>query len=529
MAGTRLWMLCKASLPILIVVFASCASSPDPTALRTYIESEPTTFDPAFAVDYPSGRICALMFDGLMRPGDGLKIEGCLAKSWEISRDGTLYSFFLKDARFSDGTPVTAVDVKYSLERLLAPDVGSPRGWVVSAVIGAEAFRSGDDQGLAGIIALDDTTLSIELSKPFPPFLSMLAMPSAGVVPAAWARTAEAEDWRSPVCSGPWVLSAWSEGQSVILSRNPNYRRLPVLERVVLRVLPERMTQVAEFEVGNLDHLSVPKAEIDRWSMDPVWGPRLERHVELAVTYIGINCQKAPFDDPRVRRALNHALDRQAVVGSLMKDVAVPSAGAVPPGLPGADGGRPSYTYDVELAKELLAQAGYADGISMEIWYRDGGGAEQVLEAVQAYLKAAGVRVSIQAREWGTLKEAVNRGVPDAYYLDWYADYPDAENFLFPLFHSSNWGGGGNRARFADSGVDSLLELAGYESDPDVRYDLYRRIDELVHHDAPWIYLWHPVRVELRQPWLEGPVVHPLFYGERYLTLSKTRGGRYAG
>lgn len=507
----------------------SCAGSPDPTALRSYLESEPSTLDPAFAVDYPSGRICALLYDGLMRPGEGLGIEGSLAKSWRLSGDGTLYTFTLKEALFSDGRKITAGDVKYSLERLLAPEIGSPRGWIVSSVVGAEELEAGLSPRLEGVEAPDDTTVLIHLKKPFPPFLSMLAMPSAAVVPAYWAARAGKDDWRAPVCSGPWILDGWREGEGIVLARNPHYRNAPALERVVLRVLPERMTQVAEFEVGNIDHLSVPKAEIKRWAMDPDWGPRLERHVELAVTYVGLNCQKEPFNDPVVRRALNHAVDTEAIVGDLMEGVAVPSVGAVPPGLPGWDKSREHYSYDVELAKELLARAGHPNGFEMEIWYRDGGGAEQVLEAVQAYLKKAGIRALLQAREWGTLKEAVNRGVPDAYYLDWYADYPDAENFLFPLFHSSNWGGGGNRARFSDPGVDSLLELAGSESNPELRYELYRRIDGIVYGEAPWIYLWHPVRVELRQPWLEGPVVHPLFYGERYITLTKKRGGRYTG
>lgn len=527
-ASSHLWMSFKASLLCLLVLFCSCAGSPDPTALRSYLESEPSYFDPAFAVDVPAGRLCALMFDGLLCPGEGADVKGCLAESWEVSPDGTLYRFHLTDARFSDGTVITAHDAEYSLKRLLRPDVGSPRGWILSAVRGADEFKSGGGEDLEGVAALDDKTLTVRLSKPFAPFISMLAMPSAGIVPAGWVEAAGPDHWRSPVGSGPWVVERWEEGDRIVLSRNPHYRRPSKLERLVFRILPERMTQVAEFEVGNLDHLTVPKAEIKRWTMDPTWGPLLEHQVELAVTYIGLNCQKRPLDDPRVRRALNYAVDMHAVVAELMKGAAVPSNGAVPPGLRGHDPSRPGYAYDVDLARKLLAEAGLPDGFSMEIWYRDGGGAEQVLEAIQAYLREIGVAAAIQAREWGTLKEAVNRGVPDAYYLDWYADYPDAENFLFPLFHSSNWGGGGNRARFSDPVVDSLLIAAGNEPDPDVRYDMYRRLDALVYDDAPWIYLWHPVRVELRQPWLDGPMLHPLFYGRRYLTVSKTAGGRDA-
>lgn len=518
-------MLCKASLVCLAALLCSCAGSHDPTTFKSYLESEPAGLDPAFAVDVPSGRLCALIYDGLLSPGDGAEVKGCLAERWDVSSDGTVYTFHLTDARFSDGRRVTPSDVKYSLERLLRPDVGSPRGWIVSPVVGAEELRSGDREELEGVQVLDERSLSIRLKRPFPPFLSMLAMPAAGVVPADWAAAVGDDGWRSPVCSGPWTVESWNEGDAILLSRNRQYRNPPELEGIEFRILPERMTQVAEFEVGNLDHLSVPKAEIKRWTMDPEWAPRLERLVELAVAYIGLNNTKPPLNEVRVRRALNHALDLHAIVGGLMKGVAVASSGAVPPGLRGHDPSRTRYAYDPERAEELLAEAGYPGGFSMEIWYRDGGGAEQVLEAVQAYLKEIGVDVALQAREWGTLKEAVNKGIPDAYYLDWYADYPDAENFLFPLFHSDNWGGGGNRARFSDPVVDSLLVQAGQERDPDARYDLYRRIDGLVYSQAPWIYLWHPVKVELRQSWLKGPILHPLFYGRRYLDVTKVRAG----
>jgi ABC-type transport system substrate-binding protein len=519
----------RVSLLCLAVAACSCAGHYDRSVFRSYIESEPSNLDPAFAVDVSSGRLCALLFDGLVRPGPGSEVEGGLAERWEISPDGLVYTFHLGNSRFSDGRPVTGSDVKRSLERLLRPDIGSPRGWILSAVAGAESFSSGGSRELAGIEAVDDSTLVIRLSRPFAPFLSMLAMPSAGVAPASSA-AATADVWRSPVCSGPWKVQRWDEGERILLARNDRYARPPALERLEFRLIPERMTQVAEFEVGNLDQLSVPKAELKRWTTDPRWAPYIESQVELAVTYIGLNNSKTPFDDPRVRRALNYGLDLHSIVEGLMKGAAVPSAGAVPPGLRGNDPARRGRPYDPDRAERLLAEAGLGGGLSMEIWYRDGGGAEQVLEAVQAQLKRVGVDVTLVAREWGTLKEAVNHGVPDSYFLDWYADYPDAENFLFPLFYSGNWGGGGNRARYSNAGVDSMLVAAAAEADPGARYDLYRRIDEKVYEDAPWIYLWHPVKVEVHQPWVEGRILRPLFYGQRYTDVVKARrGGRGAG
>jgi len=507
-----------------LALAAGCAGRRDDAALVSYLESEPAGLDPAFAVDVPSGRLCALLYDGLVGPGEGGRPEGRLAENWEVSADGTRYTFHLREAFFSDGTPVTSRDVAYSIERLLSPDVGSPRGWVAAAISGAASFALGETRSLDGLSTPDERTLVVRLSRPFAPFISMLAMPCAGVVPAGWAGAARAGDWRSPVCSGPWKVGEWKEGQRIVLVRNERHRKRAPLERVVFRVLPERMTQVAEFEVGNLDHLSVPRAEIARWENSPEWKPYVEKQVELAVTYIGLNCQKPPFEDPRVRRALNYALDVEALVDGVMKGAAVPARGAIPPGLRGYDPGRKAYGYDPERARELLSEAGLREGLEMEIWYRDGGGAEEVLEAVQAYLARVGVSARLVAREWGTLKEAMNKGIPDAYYLDWYADYQDPENFLFPLFHSSNWGGGGNRARFSDPVVDSLLEAAAAELDPDERYEMYRRIDGVVYESAPWIYLWHPVRVEVRQPWLRGRILHPLFYGARYLDVVKEGG-----
>jgi ABC-type transport system substrate-binding protein len=521
--------LFRVSLLCLAVAACSCAGHYDQSVFRSYLESEPANLDPAFAVDVSSGRVCALLYDGLVRPGTGAEVQSSLAKRWEISPDGLVYTFHLGESRFSDGLSVTARDVVYSLERLLRPDIGSPRGWILSAVAGAEAFSSGRRRELAGLEAVDDSTLVIRLSRPFAPFLSMLAMPSAGVVPAS-SGPATADDWRAPVCSGPWKVQRWDEGEAIVLARNSYHARQPALERVEFRLIPERMTQVAEFEVGNLDQLSVPKAELKRWTMDARWAPYIESQVELAVTYVGLNNAKPPFDDVRVRRALNYAVDLHSIVADLMKGAAVPSTGAVPPGLRGNDPGRRGRAYDPDRASSLLDEAGLGDGLPMEIWYRDGGGAEQVLEALQAELKRVGVEATLVAREWGTLKEAVNHGVPDAYFLDWYADYPDAENFLYPLFYSGNWGGGGNRARYSNATVDSMLIAAAAETDPDARYELYRRIDAKVYEDAPWIYLWHPVKVEVHQPWVEGRILRPLFYGQRYTDVVKARrGGRGGG
>jgi ABC-type transport system substrate-binding protein len=156
----------------------------------------------------------------------------------------------------------------------------------------------------------------------------------------------------------------------------------------------------------------------------------------------------------------------------------------------------------------------------MEIWQRENPEGGRILESVQAYLGRVGVGVKLVTREWSAFKQAIERGTPDAFYLDWFADYPDAENFLSPLFHSSNRGGGGNRSGYVNGSVDSLLDEAALCADTAERWELYRRVEETVYGDAPWIFLWFPARYEIVSPRLQGYRIPVIFNGQRFLDVS---------
>ena len=176
----------------------------------------------------------------------------------------------------------------------------------------------------------------------------------------------------------------------------------------------------------------------------------------------------------------------------------------------------PVSRYDPGRAIRLLAEAGYAEGFEMEIWQRENPESGRILESVQGYLAEVGIEARIVTREWSAFKQAVDRGTPDAFYLDWFADYPEAGNFLMPLFHSGNRGGGGNRSGFADSAVDSILDRALLESDPSERWKLYAGAEERVISSAPWIFLWFPVRYEVVSHRLEGYEIPVIFNGQRF-------------
>lgn len=241
---------------------------------------------------------------------------------------------------------------------------------------------------------------------------------------------------------------------------------------------------------------------------------------ELRVVYIGLDNGSRPFSDARVRRALNHAVDVETIIARVLFGSALRARGAIPPGLRLARRPDERYPYDPDRARALLAEAGYSEGFDMELWQRENPEGGRVLESIQGYLAEVGIRATIVTREWTAFKQAIEQGAADAFYLDWFADYPDPENFLAPLFHSANRGGGGNRTGFSDPAVDSLIAAAGLCRDEAKRWELLAAAEEIVYRDAPWIFLWFPTRYELVAPRLKGYRMPVIFNGQRFLKVT---------
>ncbi len=498
-------------------VLPSCGTEPDNGYLRLALETEPTTADPVGSVDYSSGLVSSLVHANLVRFTPGGELVSDLATGWDISDDKKEYTFHLGAARFACGRPVTAEDVLYSFRRLLDPVRVSPRWWVLEDIEGAPAFHAGNAVDGLGISNQDDSTVVIRLSRPSAHFLSLLAMPAAGIVCRHDAEERGDEYGIQPCGSGPWSIGEWKEGDELILVRNPQLRSgRQALEGISIRIIPESMTRIAEFEVGNLDILEIPRSELDLWRSA---GAPLLSAEELRVVYIGLNNSRPPFDDPMVRRALNMAVDVEAIIVHVLFGAAVEARGSVPTALRRSPPPGELYTYDPDRARELLAEAGYGEGLEIEIWQRENPEGGRVLESVQAYLADVGVRARLVTREWGAFKQAVDQGTPDAFFLDWFADYPDAENFLAPLFHSRNRGGGGNRTGYSNQEVDSVIDAAALVSSAEERWELYRRAEEIVYSDAPWIFLWFPVRYEIVSPRLDGYRIPVIFNGQRFLDV----------
>ncbi|MDP6528104.1 MAG: ABC transporter substrate-binding protein [Gemmatimonadota bacterium] len=454
-----------------------------------------------------------MLHEGLVAFDGGGEIVPSLARAWELSDDGRLYRFHLDpEARASDGSSITSADVIRTFVRLLDPQTASPRAWVLDRVKGAARFHANGGDPPEGLRAPAPDIVEVELAEASAAFLGLLAMPNAVVLPVDGGES-------GAVSTGPWVLKERVGDSHLSFVPNPYWHgRAPAFRAVTVRILPEDFTRAAEFEVGRLDILEIPPSVSDRWSSSPPGGATIARRVALVVEYVGLNNDDPVLADVRVRRALNHAVNGDLILSTLLGGRGVRATGAVPPGLPGGGTGE-AWSYDPARARELLAEAGVSSDWVLEMWQRPSPRVSAILEAVQADLAAVGVRSVIRRRDWNALKASIDRGLAPAFFINWYADYPDAENFLQPLFHSDNVGGGGNRARFRDDGVDRLLAEMDLERDPARRAQRIARADRTVHALAPWIYLWHPVLEVAVSDRVRGFSPRPVPSSERWLDV----------
>jgi len=485
--------------------------------LHLRLKDDPSTLDPAYIVDVPGGALAAKIYNGLVRFDREGKVVPDLASRWEVSGDGRLYRFFLRDGvRFTNGRELAAEDIVYSLRRLLDPAVNSPRSWLLEAVKGAAAFMNGESKFPEGIRAAGKGVVEIELTTPVGIFLNYLAMPNNLVIPREEVERPGIAFSDHPCGTGPFQLVEWRHNNRIVLKRNPDYfEGSPCLAGIKYRIIPETLTAVVEFEQGNIDIMEVPRAEFERYTTDLPWKDQVRSRVGLNCYYVGFNCQKPPFNDPRLRRAFNYAIDRKKIIDVLLEGRAVPASGPVPPALHSSNqtGG---YPYDPEKARELIAQTGLKLPLQATFLIKADREVLSIAEVIQDYLKRVGIELTLIQREWSSFKQAVNDGEFDLFYLSWWGDYPDPENFLYPTFHSANFGAGGNRSRFSDREVDKKLEAASGETDREKRRKLLAEAEERVVELAPWVFLWHKKDVVICRPRVKRFRIPLIYNGDKF-------------
>jgi ABC-type transport system substrate-binding protein len=502
-----------------LLALPSCADQGGGATLNYYFTYDPRSLDPALSTDVPTGEVVSLLFDNLTQfDADAQLIPG-LARAWDTDPSGQRYTFHLRTgATFHDGRPIKAADVRASLLRALAPGVTGGRSWPLYPIRGARAYAAGESKGVDGISVPDDSTVILTLEEPLNIFPKLLAMPVAAIVPTP----VTADFDQQPVGSGPWKFVSWSHDDAILLARNERYwQGQPQADSLRIRIIPEPLTQAAEYEAGQLSVVEVPVGETRRW--EQTHADELQRRPGLKALYVAINTTRGPLKDLRVRRALNHAVDVPTLLTTAFAGRGVPAAGALPPGLAGYDSTRSPYRYDPAEARRLLAEAGYPKGFSLRLWRTQRAELARLAQSIQQGLGEVGIRAEIVERDASSARAAVRNGEADLFLTDWWADYPDPENFNYPLFHSRNKGPGGNYAFLADRMLDSMIVRARATTDEAEKTSLARAIDARVFELAPWIFLWFPVDIWAAQPDVQGWRFPLVFTGQRWLEVKRTQ------
>jgi peptide/nickel transport system substrate-binding protein/oligopeptide transport system substrate-binding protein len=400
---------------------------------------------------------------------------------------------------------------------VLDPKAKSGRGEPLYPIVGAREYAEGTGKSVGGIVIRDDSTVVITLREPSAIFPKLLAMPVGAIVP----ENAGADLSDNPIGTGPWKLVEWKHDDYLLFARNPDYwGGPPKAESLRARIIAEPSTAVAEFESGNVSILRVPQSEARDWTENDARKPLLKSVAALQLVYVAMNVTRGPLADVRVRQAINYAVDVPRIIERLIGGRGTHAAGVVPPSLPGYDSTRQAYPFDPAKAKQLLAAAGHANGLTVQLWCSTNPTYVRIAETMQAYLAQVGIKVEIVQREAAATRAAARTGETDLILKDWSADYPDAENFLGPLLHSASKGLGGNVSFYSNPEYDKLVDAARRELDDAKRTELYKQADAIAERDAPMLFLYFYNDLYAVQPWIKGFEPPVIFNGQRWTDVS---------
>jgi len=483
--------------------------------LRTFLWSSYETLDPIQTSSVVEAEYVVHVFSGLMGLNEKLEVVPDLAEKHSLSQDGKTYTFTLRrGTRFHDGKELRAADVKYSLERAADPLNQSPVARTYLGDIAGFAERmDGKAPDVRGVRVRDDQTVEITLNEPRVDFLAKLSYSVSYVVDRANVESGGRMWWQRPNGSGPFRVREARPGESLVFARNENYYGpKPALSEVYFfPVLP-----LEAYETGQIDiAMIVDVGDVERVTdkSDPL-SRELKVRTDLDVSYLAFNVTAKPFDDPKVRQAFNHALDRDKIVNVTLKKTRVKAEGILPPGMPGRSDKVKGLDFDVSRARQLIAGSTYRDvqnfpEIILTVAGTRTGPPPEITAIAAMYKQNLGVDVRIRQMEYATYVDTLSRN-PDRFQIysqGWVADYADPQNFLDILFHSKS---GENHMQYASPDVDRLLERARAERDNGARMRLYQEAESQILKDAPWVPLWHSKRYVLVKPYVQGYTSPPM-------------------
>ncbi|WP_342388459.1 glutathione ABC transporter substrate-binding protein [Salinicoccus bachuensis] len=492
--------------------------------------SDAVSMDPHGSNDVPSEQVRDTMYEGLVTQDENLEIVPVLASEWEQTSD-TTWEFTLQEGvTFHDGSEFNAEVVEANFDRLLDTATASPRSFLLEMV--------------TEVNVVDDYTVELVTEFPFSPLLNNLthgagkmiskdlidedyqnAIDEAGLdmtLEEYYELREEGGDEyeeaanaiggaigtvveQNPVGTNYLQFESRNPGENTELTAYEDYwNGAPTIDSATFKVVSETGSRLAELETGDSDFIAqVESSNIERVESNE--DVTLERTDSMSIDYIGFHTQKEPFDDPRVRRAITHAFDKEAVLSGVYNDSGRPAVGPLAPGILGHSEDLESPAYDMDRARELLAEAGHEDGFDVNLMVNDDN-PERVDMAVwlQESLAELNINVNIEQVEWGAYLEMTGNGEHDMFILGWSNSTGDPDNGISPLFHSDMVGDPGNRSFFESDELDALLDEGKRESDQEVREQIYQDAQQLLVEEAPAIFVRHSENLNAYNNNVEG-------------------------
>jgi oligopeptide transport system substrate-binding protein len=480
--------------------------------------TNPRDYDPATTHGSGDKKI----FSGLVSFDPKLNLTPDLAEKWDVSADGTVYTFHLRtNAKFQDGKAVTAQDVIYSWERAASPELKSDTVLTyLGDIVGVKDVNDGKADHIQGLQAIDDRTLQVTIDAPKPYFLYKLTYPTSFVVDKD--NVESGTDWyRQPNGTGPYHLREWKSNEYMIYEANKRfYLGAPSIPYIVVQLYSGVGSRL--YETGDIDLTGISRYDAERF-LDPSepMHNELLTGVDLCTSYIVFDTTKPPFDDVNVRKAFTMAFDRQKYIDVVLNGYALPANGLYPPALPGFNLNLKGLPYDPAQARELLKQSKYGINL-LPIVFTDSGigsyiGAD-VAAMAEMWQQNLGVTITVENIESNYFLDQIYSGNHGQLFSSgWCADYPDPENFADVLFHT---GSSQNNGGYSNPDLDKLLEAARIEQDVTKRISMYQQAEQMIVDDAAALFTTHSLSYQLVKPYVKGYAFTPIDIPiERYMWL----------
>lgn len=527
-AAAAVFMLLAAGCTPVVAPPSQGAAGPggiEPLTVHVNLNAQPSTLDPNMVLDSYSATIVEQMFLGLTNlNGETGEVEPELATKWDVSDDGITYTFHLRDdVKWSDGKPVTAQDIEYSVRRALKPETASPYAYALYIIKNAQAINQTAvptdtyDIETLGVKALDDSTVQFTLEAPAAYFPSIAGLWTVRALPS-WTIEQYGDAWTDPkniVTNGPYKLAEWNLDNNIALVKNPDYVNAAdvAIDRFDATFITDQNTAVGLYEQGGLDVVSdgepLPIEILGRLRSDPKLSKELHEGPRAMTAYVGFTMTKPPFDNALVRKAFSAAIDRESLK-KIVTDSGTVATQFAPKGVFGAPDPEVGIGYDLKQAQAWLAEAGYPNGEGfpeVNLRYPSASTVKAQAEGLQAMWKEGlGVEVRLEPQEFpvflsSTAPDVSVEEMPEVWLLGWIADYPDENNFVYLVLHCKD---SENRPRAACTRADDLAAQASQETDPEKRKELYKQVEQMMIGDevriAPFT---HDGYTTLTKPFIE--------------------------